>query len=110
MGEEEVRDRLPANQVFLDDALEVFWSAMSVPGAFRVDHGDGTLAAHTQTVDLRAVDASFDVDQLQLCQSLLQELPRGILVFGPRAVSAHTEKDVTLVVGQVQIGCNECQS
>ena len=81
MGEKEFSDRLPTDQVFLDDALQVFWSAMSVPGAFRVDHADGTLAAHAETVDLGAVHASFYVDQLQFCQSLLQELPGSILVF-----------------------------
>ncbi len=88
MGEAEFGDWPTADQVFLDDAFEVFGCAAVVPGAFRVHDADGTLATHSQAFDLRAVDAALHIHQLQFAQSPLEKFPRCVLFSAWRAIAA----------------------
>ena len=41
-----------ADQVFLDDALQAFGSAATIPGSFRVDYGDGPAEVDAQALTL----------------------------------------------------------
>lgn len=74
-GDDVLGDRLSTDQMFLNDPLENFRRAVTVPGTLRIDDGDRPLYAHLKTVRFRAVDAAVP-DQSQLNQALLQIVPR----------------------------------
>jgi len=91
-----VRDDAPFDEMFLNDALEDRRIARAVPHAFRIDDGNRTAFADTQTIGFRAQDAAL-LRQLQLLQPPLEELPRGkaaLLVAALRLCLIAAEKDV----------------
>lgn len=104
MGDDEILDRVTADQVLLDDALEIRLVTMPIPGSFWVDDGDGTLGTDSQAVGFRTKDTVLRVDQSELFEALLEELPGDFLFVGGRAVSGYTEKDMPPVVLEVQFG------
>ena len=57
-GEDEFLDRLPADEVLLQDAFEDFWSGRVVPNPIGIDYRDGSVLANPQAVRLGAVDAA----------------------------------------------------
>src|SRR5262245_28671460 len=73
--ERELFDRLPADQVLLDDALEHLRGAGAVPDAVGVHDRDRPVDADAKAVGLGAVDAAVS-HQSELLQPALQELPR----------------------------------
>lgn len=54
--DDEFLDRYTSYEMLGDDALERRGSTGAVPDPFRVDHGDGSVLAHTQTVGFGAVN------------------------------------------------------
>ena len=56
LSDDEFFDRHAAYQVLGDDALKSGGSARAVPDSFGVDHRDGSVLAHTQTVCFGTVD------------------------------------------------------
>ena len=74
-GNQTVLNDVPADEMFLDDALDRGRIAVSVPGAFRIDDRDGPAFADAQAVRFRAQDAAL-LRQSQLLQSPFEKIPR----------------------------------
>ena len=53
-----------------DDALKGRGSTRAVPDSFGVDHGDGSVLAHTQTVGFGAVDLAV-LREVEFSEALL---------------------------------------
>ena len=51
--------RLSIYKMFLDDALQYFRCAISIPGSIRVNEGDGPVHADLQAVGFRTIDAGL---------------------------------------------------
>jgi hypothetical protein len=100
----EILDGLAADQMLLDDALEICLVTMSIPDSFRVDDGDGSFRTDPQAIGLRTEYAALRVDESEFVEAFLEELPGFFLLTGRRAVAADTEKDVSLIVAEVQFG------
>ena len=77
-----VSNRLPADQMLLNDAFEIALVAMSIPGSFRVDDGDWSLGTNPATIRLRSKDGTLRGDEVELPETPLQELPRDFLFLG----------------------------
>ena len=46
-------DKVPANQVFLDDAFKDFWGASAIPNTVGNDHYDGARFAYTAALQTK---------------------------------------------------------
>ena len=68
-AERQVFYRNTADEVFLNDAFQVFLIALSVPSSFRVHEGDRAVDTDAQTFGFGAEDAAFYVDEPQLFES-----------------------------------------
>jgi hypothetical protein len=64
-----------ADEMLLDDPLEQGRVTRGVPGAFRIDDGDGTALTDAQAVGFGAKDAAL-LRQPELFETALQKLPR----------------------------------
>ena len=104
MRDDEILDGLAADQMLLDDALEIGLVTMSIPGSFRVDDGDGPLDTDPQAICLRAIDGTFRVDESEFLEALFEKLPSRFLLTRRGAVAAYAKKDVSLIVAEVQFG------
>jgi hypothetical protein len=60
--DQEFFDDIAADQMFLDDALEVLFGAVSIPDALGIHDGDGPSDADAKALRLRSEDRAFDVD------------------------------------------------
>lgn len=89
--------------MLLNDAFEIHFIAMSVPGPVWVDDGDWSLRTDSQTIRLRAKDGALGIDEFEFLQPALEELPGPLLSAGRRAIAADAEKDMSLVVAQMQL-------
>src|SRR5882672_5733172 len=69
-------DDAPADEMFLNDAVEHGWIALPVPRPFGIDDGDWAAFADSEAVHLGAQDTTL-LRQPQLFQTTLQEVPRG---------------------------------
>ena len=74
LGDQERPGNAPADEMFLDDALENRRVALSVPGAFGVDDRHGPTFANAQAVGFRSQDAAL-LGKTKLLQASFQELP-----------------------------------
>jgi hypothetical protein len=101
---DEILDGPTADQMLLDDALEIRLVTMSVPDSFWVDDGDGAFCADPQAIGFRTKDGVFGVDASEFLEALLEELPGRLLFTGGGTVAAYAEKDMALVVAEVQFG------
>src|SRR5262245_46931566 len=108
--QQQVGDRLPADQMLLDDPFEVGGRAVVIPGAVRVDHHDRPPRADAQAVGLGAQQAAEHALGAQLAQARLEVLPARELAFSGRALPAHAEDYVAPVAPQVEFrgGRDEC--
>ena len=85
-------------------SFEIRLVAISVPGSFRVDDGDRSLCTDPQAVCFRTKDGAFAVDESKLLEAFFEKLPGLFLSIGRRAVAAYTEKDMSLIVAEVEFG------
>ncbi len=74
-AENKFLNRLSADQVFLNDALDHFRGDRMVPDAVGIDHRDRALFANLQAIGFRSIDAVVALVQPDLDQPLLQILP-----------------------------------
>jgi len=74
--DEVLDDDLPADQVFVDDALEHGRVTLAVPGALRVDHRDRSSLADAEAVGLGPQDSAL-FRQAEFLQAAFQIVPRG---------------------------------
>ncbi len=109
VDEGQLGDWLSADQVLLDDALQVGFVAAAVPDALGIHEGDRAIDADPQAIDLRAVDRALDVDHAQLLQSTLEEGPARELLLARSAIAPDTQQNVAAVVSQVQLGGHPLQ-
>ena len=70
LSDDEFLDRYASYQVLGDDALKSGGSARAVPDSFGVDHRDGSVLAHTQTVGFGAINLPV-LRQVELGEALL---------------------------------------
>jgi len=98
------------DQMFLDDSFETLLVAMSIPRALWIDDRDGTFGADPQAIGLRAKYSGVLVDETELLESILQKLPSPQLVFFGGAVPARTEEDMSLVIAEVEFGCDAIEA
>lgn len=70
------RNHFPADQMFLNDALENFRRAGMVPHPFRVNQGNRSAHANAQTIRFRSINHRIRPRQTQLLQARFQKLPR----------------------------------
>jgi len=68
-AERQVFYRNAADEVFLNDAFQVFLIALSVPSSFRVHEGDRAVDTDAQTFGFGPEHAAFYVDEPQLFES-----------------------------------------
>lgn len=95
-AERKIFDRHATNEMFLNDAFQVFPGALSVPNPFRVDEGDRAIEADAQTFGFGAKNPALDVDESQFRKPRLQEGPGLCLTVAFGAGPADAEKDVPL--------------
>lgn len=100
----EFLDGLAADQMFLDDPLEASLVTMSIPGSLRIHDRDRPLHTDSEAVRLRTEDGSIIVDESELLEASLEELPGLLLLVRRRAITTHAKKDMSLVVAEVQLG------
>ena len=93
-GELEILDHLTADEVLLDDPLEVFRGDMLIPDAFGVDDGDGSAAADAEALAACAVDGSGRGGQVQFGESRFEVIPAFLSLLRVNAVRAGAEEDV----------------
>ena len=100
----EVCDRLSADEVLLDDALEDGRIAVPVPRALRVDDRDRAAFADAQAVRLRPQNAAL-LREAELLQPALQVIPRreaALLVAALRLGLIAAEEDVAPAHGDAE--------
>jgi len=91
------RHRLPADQMFLDDAFQNLRCATVIPDAFRIDHGNRAARADAQAARLGAIHQRVRADEIQFLQARLQKIPRPEGLFARAAfgfIRIHAEKNV----------------
>ena len=69
-------DDAPADEMFLNDAIEHGWIALPIPRPFGIDNGDRAAFADSKAVHLAAQDTAL-LRQPELFQTTFQELPGG---------------------------------
>src|SRR6185369_11803392 len=57
--DQEIADEFAANQMLLDDPFEHGWIAGTIPGPFRIDHGNRSALTDSQAIGFRAQDAAL---------------------------------------------------
>src|SRR5450631_2132983 len=92
-GERQRFDRSAADQMLLDDALEVGVGLRAIPGALRVDEHDRPARADAQAIDLAAQHPAVDVGELEREQALLEVIPRGERLFLRRTAAADAQEN-----------------
>ena len=82
LGETEIANDPPADEVLLQDALGVLGRDVpAVPGAFRIHDADRPRGADAQALAFRPVERTVGAGQVQLLQALLQVVP-GLVPLG----------------------------
>ena len=74
-GERELGDRSPANEMLLDDALQIGGCAFAIPDAVRINHRDRPSGADAQALRLGAQHAALPIGEVQFLQAALQIFP-----------------------------------
>jgi len=80
--------------MLLDVALGVFRRDVSIPGAFRINHGDGTARAAPETRYLGPIRRALGASEVQLFHPALDVVPGGLALFERRAVPADADEQV----------------
>ena len=70
-------DDFPAEQVFLNDALQHFRRAGVIPDAFGINDRDGPAYTDTQAVGLGAINQRLRAGEIQFLEPPFQKFPRG---------------------------------
>jgi len=98
-------DRGIVNEVFLNDALEVFGRAGMIPDGIRVNDGNGTTGADAKAVGFAAMNERLRAAEVEIVEALFEKLPRGhaldrvaTLGFGGRGA----EKEVAFVAVEIE--------
>jgi len=87
LAKSQFADHFAANQMLLDDALQVLWRSAVIPDTIRPHHRNGALLANAKTVGSRAEHAggrciTFGrLVEPQFLQTVLQKLPTGGAIF-----------------------------
>src|SRR5579864_3775546 len=90
---------LPADQMLLNDPLDYWRRAGMIPGAIRIDHGDGALLADAEAIGFGPVNATFAPGKSQFRQAQLQIIPGRATFLARRALRLRlvgAEEDVAL--------------
>ena len=98
--------------MLLDDPLQHFGGARAIPNGFRVHHGDGSLDAHAQAIDLAAINQRLRPGQVQIFEPALQILPGLQTLFLRRAMRfglVGAQENVPPVFFQAQALDDRCQ-
>ena len=99
LGEDQrVEHRVPSDQMLLDDSLENRWVALSIPGTFRIHHGDRSTLAYSETVRF-GPENTATIREPELLEPSLQVCPghqSSVLVTALGLSLVAAEKDVTL--------------
>jgi hypothetical protein len=101
LGEEEFADDAALEQVFLDDAFEVFWVGGVVPDAFGVDDGDWALETDAQAVRAGALNDVLRAGEAEFFEATFKKLPGGEARFAAAALGFTgicAQEDMPLVV------------
>jgi hypothetical protein len=93
-GEAQIFDDVPADQVFLDDALGILGSNISIPRTFRIHDADRTARADAQALALRAIEGAIRTGNVQFLHSPLQVQPRSFAIFEVRAIGAQANEEM----------------
>src|SRR4029453_18057793 len=81
--------------MFLNDALSVFRRDIFIPGAFRVDDADRSVAADAKALALRAIEGTVGPRNVELLHAPLEVDPRPLAIFEIGAVRAQANEEVT---------------
>ena len=104
-ADQHVFNDFSADEMFLDDAVEVLRPAVGIPGPLGVDHGDRPTVADPQAVGLGSLDASL-FGEAKLLEPALEMVP-GLEGFIPPAALGlglvAAEKDVPPGAGNPQL-------
>lgn len=101
----EVGDGLTFDEVFLDDAFEVFGGAGMIPNGIGVNDGDGSLGADAEAIGLGAVDEGVGAAEFEFGEAGFEELPSGEADFRRAAFGlggGGAEEDVPLVAAEIE--------
>ena len=96
---------MAADQVFLDDALEVFGSAGVIPDDIGINDGDGATDADPEAVGFGPVDEGLGAAEPELGEAFFEKLPCGHAVVEGAAFchgGGGAEEDVLLVAVEVE--------
>ena len=74
LGDEQILDNAPTDEMLLDDAFERGWIARAVPGALGVHECDRPPFADAQAIRFRAKNPPL-LRQPELPQALFQKIP-----------------------------------
>ena len=96
--------RPSADQVLVDDAVEIGRRAVAIPGAVRVDDGDRARHADAQAVGLGAQHAAGRGLHGRVGESTLQVFPTGERVFARRALAADAKEHVPALAPDAELG------
>jgi hypothetical protein len=108
----QIEDRLTANEIFLNDALQIFRGAGMIPGGIGVNDCDGTTGADAEAVGLGAMNEGLGAAEFEFGEAFFKELPRGhafviSAAFGLGRSGA--EEDVLFVAVEVEGLCGGLQ-
>lgn len=97
-------DRMSADQVLLNDALQNLGRAGMIPRTVRIDQGNRTALADAQTIGFGAINAAA-ASQIEFIEPLFQIVPRGqagiaVTAFGLCLIAA--QENVSAGVGDAQ--------
>ncbi len=96
---------MASDEVFLDDAFEVFGIAGMIPNGIGVDYGDGAADADAEAVGLCAMDEGLGAAEFEFVESFFEEFPgdgSGDVITAFCFVGGGTEEDVLLVAVEVE--------
>ena len=94
LGETEVADNPSADEVLLDDALDVLGRDVPVPSPLRIHDADRARGADAQALAFRPVERTVRAGQVQLLQALLQVVPGLVPLVGVDAVGTDADEQV----------------
>ena len=90
--------------MLVDDAVEVGWRAVAIPGAVRIDDGHGARHADAQAIGLGAQHAAGRGLHGRVGESTLQVFPAGERVLARRTLAADAQEHVPALAPDTELG------
>ena len=73
----QIEDRLTANEIFLNDVLQIFRGTGMIPGGIGVNDCDGTTGADAEVVGIGGMNEGLGAAEFEFGEAFFKELPRG---------------------------------